>query len=276
MSEQSLAEEVIVENIGETGEGETSPELNQNEQEASKWGWAKQEKWRGAPEDWVDADAFVEKFVPAIKANRQTYNEFREELAQTKKIAKESMEILRKAHEESLKTKDAEYGSALKTLKSQLREAARNGEDDDADRIEGEIEALNTERSKLKEAPKPQVNPESNKDLQEWTGENKWFTDDPDLREYALDLAEKWNKAGTNPGGKVLLEKLGEKVRTMFPHKFEEKRRPSAVEGTGKTSGSKSSKTANDLPPEHRSMMREMVKAGYITEQAYLSNYSWN
>ncbi len=274
MSEQSLAEGEVIENLneGETGEGGT--ELSSNEQEASKWGWAKQEKWRGAPEDWVDADAFVEKFVPAIKANKQTHKELRDELETTKKIAKESMEILRKAHEETLAKKDQEYSAAIKSLKVQRNEAIRVGEDDEADRIEGEIDALNTEKAKLKEAPKKQEEA-PNRDLQEWTSENKWFTDDTDLREYALSVAEAWTKNGTNPGGKELLTKLGAKVRTMFPHKFETARRPNAVEGAGKPSGSKTGKTVNDLPPEHRSMMREMVKSGYLTEQDYLNNYTW-
>lgn len=273
MSEQALTNE---ENLGEeTLQGEIQP--NEHEQEASKWGWAPQETWRGDPDDWVDAKTFTEKFVPAIKANKQSHQELREELERTKRLAKESMEILKKHQEETLAKKESEYKEAIEKLKASRNESIRNGDDEEASKIESQIDALNDERSKLKDAPKVKEEPQPNEALKGWVNENKWFADDADLREYALDYAEKLTREGKNPGGVELLKVLEERTKRMFPHKFESAstRRPNSVEGAGKPITNKGGKTAADLPPEHRKMMKEMVESGYITEEAYLKNYSW-
>jgi hypothetical protein len=277
MSEQLLTDENMGDESLANGENHENSDNSKAIEEATKWGWAPKEKWRGDPNDWVDPEQFVEKFVPAIRANKQSHKELREELEQTKRLAKESMEILKKHQEETLAKKDSEYQEAISKLKASRNESIRNGEDDEAGKIEEQIEALNAERGKLKEKPEVKVDNQPNEALQTWVQDNKWFADDPDLREYALDYAEKLTREGKNPGGQALLELLGEKAKKMFPHKFEaaSKNRPNAVEGAGKPVTTRSGKTASDLPPEHRKMMKEMVDAGYITEESYLKNYTW-
>lgn len=248
----------------------------QEQEYASKYGWVPQDKYRGDPNDWVDAKTFNEKFVPAIQANRQSHKELREELDRVKRATQESMAILKKTQEEALARKDAEYQQTISTLKSQHREAIRDGNDALADDLEQKIDTLNGDRSKLKNELKKEPEPtEPAPELVSWVDENKWFQEDAELRDYAFYLGNKWDKEGTNPGGKALLDKMTAEVRRMFPHKFDNqnRNRPGAVEGGARPTGSTRGKTSADLPPEHRSMMKDMIAQGLLTEEMYLKEY---
>lgn len=258
-------------------EGQEVNEQEVQEQEAaSKYGWVPQDKYRGDPNDWVDAKTFNEKFVPAIQANRQSHKELREELDRVKRATQESMAILKKTQEEALARKDAEYQQTISTLKSQHREAIRDGNDVLADDLEQKIESLNGDRSKLKQTATVEPEPtEPSPELVSWVDDNKWFQEDAELRDYAFYLGNKWDKEGKNPGGKALLDKMTTEVRRMFPHKFDNQNRtrPGAVEGGARPTGSTRGKTSSDLPPEHRQIMKEMVRDGLLTEEQYLKEY---
>lgn len=279
-----MEQEQVIENeaVNEVETDEISQEVLDLQEKARQYGWSPKENWRGKPEDWVDAEEFNEKFVPAIRANRQSHQELKNELEKVKSTTAEAMEILKRSHAAEIERKETEIKGLIKDLKTRHREAIRNGDDDEADQIEAEMENLHSASSDLKKTSDKDnqgvnLDPEMTRAFQEWVRRNDWLTTDEELRDYAIYYGDKLEKEGNNPVGKEFFQLVEDKVKKTFPHKFENqnRNRPNAVESGGVPATQKRKKTSNDLPPEHRQMMKEMIAQGHLTEQQYLDNYQW-
>src|SRR3990172_12212288 len=101
-------------------------ETDEVEKEARQLGWTPKEEWKGNPEKWIDAKAFVERgqeIMPILRSNnkrlQQEVSELRGELGKVKELlvaGQEAMEALKEFNS------SATLGEAKRT-KEEIKEA---------------------------------------------------------------------------------------------------------------------------------------------------------
>ena len=255
---------------------------------ARRRGWVPKEEFTGDSSKWVDADTFVERGNNFSKNLQKELSAVKAELANFKGTA----EAFKKFHAEAMKGKQQELDSALKQLKSQHREAIRDGDDDAADALEGRMDVIRKDKEALqkeldnppdapgaKKDPDPKdAPPEAAKNLAEWVADgNEWFNSDIPMQKYALAIAEDLVSKGETLRGRPFLDKVAKQVRADFPHKFSNpnRQREGSAESGQQSVKTGPGRTAKDLPEEDRALMKEFVKAGWITEEKFLKDYRW-
>lgn len=266
--------------------GSEKPAPSDAEALARRRGWVPKEEFTGDVSKWVDADTFVERGNNFSANLQKELKAVKAELAKFQGTA----EAFKKYHADAMKGKQQELDTALKQLKSQHREAIRDGDDDAADALEGRMEVIRKDKEAIQkelenppEAPTAknpsEPPPEAAKNLREWVADgNEWFDNDMPMQKYALAIAEELAAKGETLRGRPFLDKVAGRVRADFPHKFKNPNR--AREGAAE-SGSQSIKTgpgrtAKDLPEEDRKLMKEFIAAGWITEEKFLKDYRWS
>lgn len=242
--------------------------------QASVQGWVPKDKYTGDPAKWVDAATFVERgrnFTKNLKSELETV---KARLAALDKNSKAFKEF----HDRSMASQKAELDSALAQLKREHREAIRDGDDDAADALEGRMEVLNTEKSKL---TAPVVEEENTVDpaMEAWIADgNDWFTKDSKLQTYATAVAQDLLKKGETARGRAFLDKVTEIVKEDFPTKFSNpnRQRSSSAEGGSPAAGKQvGGKTEKDLPEADRALMNQFVAEGWTTKEKFLKEYRW-
>lgn len=178
---------------------------------AKEMGWSPKEEWRGNPEQWIDADAFVERgetLMPLLKANnRKLTSELqatRAQLSEAQRIIAantEAIEELKKFNTSSLRQQAT---AQKKELAKAIAEARRENN------VEEELELterLNETTRVLKETEdqpvvkKPKVtgqppsgseepNPAEHPEFKAFVEENPWFNRDRRKTSLALGIAE--------------------------------------------------------------------------------------
>lgn len=174
--------------------------MDEIETKAYGMGWRPKEEFRGAPENWVSAQEFVErgeKVLPIMKSHtRKLEADLARLTAENQRLAslfqasQESIAELHTFHEENLKEQ-------LKRQKRELAErlaVAREEGDTVAEvDIQAEIAAIGQKKPEPKPAPaapaappQPQVDP----DLAAWQHENPWFGTDARKTQRAIGIAQ--------------------------------------------------------------------------------------
>lgn len=257
------------------------------ENEASKKGWVPKAKWvqSGKPADqWVDAGTFNKRGEAFTKNLQTELASVRAELESFRGTAKSFQEFQKKM----LADKQVELDGALKQLRLQRTEAIREGDDERALELEDEIDAARANaKAVATEVKIPPVDPNvklENPVLDEWiTDGNEWFQTNDKLRQYAIALGDQMINGGETDRGRKFLDKIAVKMREEFPKSF---RAPAGappgdrVSGSGVGSGGRSGagasvggRTARDLPPADRDLMRQFISEGMYTEKEFLESY---
>jgi hypothetical protein len=253
---------------------------------ARRRGWVPKEEFEGDATKWVDADTFIERGNNFNSTLKKELAAVKAELANFKGTA----EAFKKFHAEAMKGKQSELDTALKQLKSQHREAIRDGDDDAADALEGRMDVLRKDKADLqKELDNPTIEPKGAPDLKTATPEavetlqawvkdgNEWFENDLPMQAYALKIAEQLAANGETLRGRSFMEKVGKQVRADFPHKFSNpnRQREGSTESGQQSVKTGPARTAKDLPEEDRKLMKEFISAGWVTEEKFLKDYRW-
>lgn len=261
---------------------------SESEALARRRGWVPKEEFTGDASKWVDAETFVERGNNFSKNLQKELSAVKAELANFKGTA----EAFKKFHAEAMKGKQQELDAAMKQLKSQHREAIRDGDDDAADALEGRMEVIRKDKDALqkeldnppdapnsKKEPDPKdAPPEAAKNLAEWVADgNDWFNNDIPMQKYALAIAEELVAKGETLRGRPFLDKVAKQVRADFPHKFSNpnRQREGSAESGQQSVKTGPGRTAKDLPETDRQLMKEFVAAGWITEEKFLKDYRW-
>lgn len=239
---------------------------------ASKMGWAPKDQWRGDPERWIDADAFVERgeqMLPIIKAENRRLQGTAEQ--QATKIAAQDTAIRElTASVEALKNFNTEISKErVKTLRTQIAQEIKEARE--AGDVEAELEAndrLQVANDALKasgkkpvaEPAKPPTSaaPDENPEFKAWQSENPWFGSDELRTDLSITVAERLKQKDPSISGRNLLDKVVEKVEAILgPVTNPNRQAPSKVEGGsngagggGAGNGAKKTKTYADLPPD--------------------------
>ena len=233
------------------------------EKEARAMGWVEKEEFRDDPEKWVDAKTFVEKgknIMPILKENLDRALSKLERLEAERAADRERFakfeEFASKAEERAHKKAEANYKKQLRTLKTELKKAAKSGDWDTYETLESDLDTL-----EKPEPPKPAPTPPSNQEppeFIEWKKVNSWYDDDYELRALADSMAQ-YVKA-TKPhirDNKTFFEEVGKEVKKTRPDKFETKELPPGPEGGSEAPPSGKKKTFKDIPIEDQKQFEE-------------------
>ncbi len=150
------------------------------EEAARKEGWVDQDEWRGDPEQWRDAQTFVDRgqFIKQQQHMRKELNELKEQN--------------RMLIEHQAKVRLDERKAVLEEIREERTKALHDGEYETADRLDREFEEKSEEFQKEKNEYEAQVQAQAAQTQEqlvatfaEWAKENEWYQNDPQMRDYA-------------------------------------------------------------------------------------------
>jgi hypothetical protein len=233
-------------------------------------GWVPQERFRGDPEHWVDAETFLrkgEEVMPILKANNRRLEEalvaVRGENETLRKQVSEinaNMGEFLEQQKELLKEKIADQRTRILAEIRQAREDGDHGKVDDLQ----EALAENREQKKALEAkeekpaaaapaaPAPQQPPDP-PEFTEWQSHNPWFGGKTGENARKTAMAMQFGREAAEKGyvGRRFFEyvdeQLGEFFRSEPPPSKSEGGRPS---GQGATGAASNGSRYRDLPSE--------------------------
>ena len=270
MGEEELKEEVEKpkeepEKEPEEKEVPAEPEYSEIEKTAMKIGWNPTHK---GERDFVSAEEFI------IRSKEIQDTMSAQQKAMNKKITDLERGIKNiNAHNESVyRAQVAKLKSEVVKLQTQRRQAVEDGDNKTVDQIDAQIDRID----KIPDTP-PSTETPQNPEFEAWRDKNDWYDQDTELKAYA-------DAQGAAPEFQglpysVLLDKVTERVKTMFPDKFPELKKKSTppaptVEPSTprKTTSSKSKHTYADLTDSQKKMCDEFVKLGAMTREQYIKD----
>ena len=275
----------------EQQEVEQSDQDIQTQKEARIFGWVPKEEFRGSDDDWVDAEVFVKRgkeINPILRKNNELLMKKLDEKAKEIDSIKASVEEFKKFQKESFERKTAEYEISIAELKSKKREAIAEGNGDAVVDIDDQIDSLKEAqreakaeaKTKAEVPPTAQASIPDDPELQSWLGRNQWFGPDTEMTDVANGLGASVRRQFPHLTGRDFLDKLDDKVKEYFPHKFTgNKSKGSAVDSSGSVRGSGSSgkKSYDNLPADAKQACDRFIKNGWIkSKQEYIDSYDWN
>lgn len=268
MSEEQVEVSEVVENQGPS----------ESEVKASRLGWVPKEEFKGDPEQWRDADAFLkrgEEIHGFLKADldrlHTTISQKDKEIAEIRA----TMEEFRKFHNE---TEARAYKRAIEELKQLKVTAIEQGDGSKVVEIDDQIAQLKEAQQKPVVQAKQEVD-QVNKEYLDWLPNNRWYIEDRELQELADDFGDVVKKNNPNLVGKAFLDEVTKRVKRAAPDKFENPARSNSTVATSsdnRVAGGKKKKGYNDLPPEAKAACDKFVKQKLMTQDQYLAEYDWS
>ena len=256
-SKEELLGEVEQEVVEE--KEEEIPEHSEIEDKAISMGW-NPEGVEGKPN--LDAEEFV--------GRQKLYEDIRNLKKQNKRLSGDIDNINK--YQDRIKTDERKL--VLEELREEKIQALK---DEDYDKVADVDDKLANERAS--QAAEAKDTPDNSPEFEDWIDNNKWYSNDLDLKVEADYLGEKFWKANPEKTLEEVFEYVGQTVRKINPDKFDNsnRKKPSAVEGSGNRSP-RTPKTpkyrASDLSSEEQSIMRTMVRTiKGMTEESYLKEY---
>lgn len=268
---------------------------DQIEKDARRMGWAPKETWRGHPDHWIDADAYVKKGLeiqPILQENnKRLLAELRSsqaEIGNLKGTLKEFGELYKSVTESA-------YSRAITDVKRQIREAKKEDNDDLVESLEGQLENLQEGKKEVKVPQVPDTPQGGGRAIYDsWKDENTWYDKQTNPRLFHLTEGIAMDLSAQHPnlrGTRQLLDMVTEEVRRVDPDSFRRKH-TSPVDGSSSTqsgavaNGGSLKRSYNNLPTDAKQQCdrfaREFVGKGKGYETVdqwrtqYCENYSWD
>ena len=242
------------------------------EVEARKFGWVPQEEFKGDPDTWRDADAFLKRgreINGFLRKDLDKLNNRNAALENELKEMRDAMQEFSKFHADTAKR---EYERALRDLRDLKKEAIAEGDGDRVVQIEEAIDQLKAE--KLPEVKVPQEQPKIDPVFVAWRDQNQWYGSDEDMTVFADGFAERLRKSNPKLVGQDFLAEVEKKVKATFEKKTVSNReRPSPVDSSTPSRGTGSKKSYADLPAEAKQACEKFVKQGLLTKEQYVKEY---
>ena len=248
----------IVEDEGEGSEGHDSGDVDPDADLASQSGWRPKDEWDGDPDEWVSAREFNRRG----ELMRKIHNQNRQ--------IKQLDSVVNTLANQQKKIYGAGYEKAKRELKSQLREATKEGDDASAEVIEQRLEQLeHAARQDAAALTPPPAQPQVAPEFEPWVNRNTWFKDHPEMRAYAEAIGLKYAQKNQDATNSQVYEYITKEVKTRFPERFGTvKKQSSGRPGSPVESGD--SLTSNrggpaarvSLTSEEKEVGRTLVKRG--------------
>ena len=201
------------------------------EAKARSMGWAPKERWRGDPEEWVDAAEFLkrgETLIPVLRANNRKLEEQTSSLAaQNRDLAtqleelRNSMNEFTEAQREMMRDRLAQQRTEIR---KQLREARDSGDDAAIERLEQTLDENAEQAAELKET-KPAATstkakaPAESSDYIAWKAANPWYggSSKEDQRKSALAMQFGREAAAQGLKGTAFFEYIDAELEQLRP-----------------------------------------------------------
>lgn len=234
------------------------------EEMAREQGWTPQDEYKGDPDNWKSAEKFIEvgKKISAVQSERN------DKLLREISSLKNDIASFKDVHAAEMKAvKEDTYNRAVQKLKDEQREALRAGDEEEFDKIE----------QKIKETPKPKPVEKQeqpvNEEFIKWAAENPWYDgEDVELTQTA-DIVAK-TLQGNYTDMTKFYNAIGDRVKKMYPEKFDIKTPVQDVEqSSGGTSKKKGKHSYSDLPGDAKAACDKYVKMGLYTKADYVKEY---
>lgn len=245
-------------------ESKASPE---QQKAAAEMGWVAPDKFRGAPEKWIDADVFLERGEQIMPILRSTNKRLTGEISTLSRTVKEltdkldasadSMTALKEFHSEEVKRRLAE---TKRELTADLKKAREDGNVDREVEIVGELSQLKPVEEAHKDDDKValprKAPPASDPEYDAWKRDNPWFGVDHRKTALAIgignEIRSKEREEGVPDGegikGRAFLEKVQIELDQMFKPAGGGNGKVEGARGGG--GGSQRGKRFADLPAD--------------------------
>lgn len=188
---------------------------------AEKLGWIPASRFKGDPERFIDADAYIERgetVLPIVKEHNKRLQGQVESLtaesAATKaalKAAQDAIEQIEERH--SVETQKA-VAAARKQVKEQLAKASEDGDHEGVAELTDQLTQLNAAEEKPPEKKAAAAPPAfvPHPDLKAWNEENSWFGTSRRKTALALGIAQELREAGEKSVGRPFYDLVAAEV----------------------------------------------------------------
>jgi hypothetical protein len=264
---------------------------SQVEQEARALGWVPQDKYKGNPDKWVDAEEFVERgksLMPLLRQNNERLKQDRLQL--TAKIgtledklngATVALDRLEKHYTEANR-RSVEIAKAQ--LKAELKQAREDDDVDAEERILGQLGDIQEAERAAKAQPPEKKDPPSQPSGQqpdpifvEWQQDNPWFGPDKKKTKAVARIAEDLREEGSELSGREFMDecvRLYEQQQN--PSQEEPPVRSSKVEGGTQPRGNTGAgKSFASLPKEAKQACWDDVDDLVGPNKRYKTQKDW-
>lgn len=222
---------------------------DEQREEASKYGWRPKERFERPPENWVDADRFLELPQTEVKRLRDEAKardaSYKEQLARVERVSSQAqeraLEIERQNHQRQVAEITARQRAAVESADVKA------------------YEQLEQQRQNMVAPQQPQAPRGPDPVVATYKQENSW-TNDPVLWQVAHDAVSA-NPAIMKMPAAQQLEYGAAQARALFPDKFTPpKTRATKVDGGGLAAAAPS--RANTLPADAARIGKGYVEKG--------------
>lgn len=280
MAEQDATDQVV----GDVTEEEL--------REARSLGWADKDKWKGNPENWVDAKTFLERGKTVLPIVQATNKRLADQLAATQqqlaaqaetlKQANAAIAALEESHAEGVQAQGEE---ALEELEAQIEQASQNGEHREVAKLTRKMVELQTSLKEAKEKPAARTDDNAGRlpaippEVRVWTEENsKYMTGR--LSGVFAGVMDQMRREGDRRVGVAFLEAVKGEVDALMGETpaTGASRVGAGNGGTGRSSsggGNGSGKTYSDLPSDARAACDKMAGRFVGDGKKYKDVASW-
>lgn len=247
-------QEVVVEDNTEVKQ---DIQVTEFESEARESGWVPKEEFTGDPKTWVDAAEFVRRGPLFKKIDTQ---------ARDIRALRQAIDDIKALHE---KSREVEYKRALAEIRAEKKAALLDG---DADAVIAADEKMDMIREAQREPVKQETpaQEEQHPEFVAWVNKNQWYQNHKGMKAFADAVGADLAGQGLSPS--EVLKQVEKEVKKEFPTRFQNpnQNKPSGVEG-GSTSQPGKGGDAFQLTDQERSVMRNLVRMGTMTEKEYIA-----
>lgn len=246
--------------------------LSPAEEKALSSGWMPQDEWEEAGndvDDWVDARTF----------NRN--GEFMNQIHRLKRQNQDLSTAINDLKQMQGKTAAMERKKVMAELKQAKVTALENEDHSAVVEIDEKMAEVKDMEKAQSAPPKPQIDPNFQRDFDSWQSQNDWYGRDEEMRNYADFLGTRMAQNGAHYS--EVFREVSKKVRETFPNKFENPaRNRSTVDGGNKTTAAtrstrgKSKIAFSDLPAEAQETCKRFERLDVMSRDDFLKDYAKN
>lgn len=245
------------EQVAETEAEETEAQPDPVADLAKSMGWRPKQEFKGDPNLWKPADEYIRAGGDIQRGQSKELKELRTTMDN---IARTNAAIVQST-----------IAAEREKLVNRYNQAIEDGDGKQAFEISRDIQNLNGQAQQLTQ-PVPQGPPP---EAQQWVSRNTWFQSDPLARDLALNVAERYARAGHSTDDQLAAAER--EVKKQYPHLFPGQQREApgvSSPSTRSTSPRKQGSTFDEMPAEAKKIALDMAERGVIPDkEAYAKQY---
>lgn len=274
MTEQQL--ETNETQVEEIQQEEQPREVSKKEELAVQMGWTPKEEFKGNPEQWIDADRYVDRAFENPALTKTNLGKVLNQGVVTKKELAEVKKQLDEFGQMHMNAMKQQRETLLKEVTAKQREAVESGDVEKWEALEKEKESLTQDPSPKKEE-QPQVkmpDPQEQEIALDFFERNPWYHADPIARQRADLFFNQYEVQNPDAPLSEKLEYLQTQMQNKRPDLFNDSPRAGLpkVEGT-RRAGQNAVKSYEDLPADAKAACNLMVRKGITTKETYVKEF---